>query len=209
MSDQATTTPAASLPLEAITHRIYLLRGQKVLLDADLAALYDVPTKRFNEQVKRNMARFPADFMFQLSDEEFAALRSQFATSNDQPTGRGGRRYLPFAFTEHGAIMAATILNNPRAIQVSVYVVRAFVQLRELIVSNKELALRLDDLENKTELMSLKHDTFEHNTRVQLKQIFDAIRELMEPPEQAAKRPIGFVLTVETPTKPKAAKVKK
>lgn len=197
------------LPLESITQRIAILRGQKVLLDADLAALYGVPTKRFNEQVKRNLERFPADFMFQVSEEEFAALRSHFATSNGQPAGRGGRRYLPYAFTEHGAIMAATILNSPRATQVSVYVVRAFVQLRELIVSNKELALRLDDLENKTELMSLKHDTFEHNTRVQLKQIFDAIRELMAPAEPVNKRPIGFVTPDDGPAKPKAAKVKR
>lgn len=199
----------AMLPLETITRHIYVLRGQKVLLDADLAALYGVSIKRFNEQVKRNMARFPSDFMFQLSEDEFAALRSQFATSNGQGAGRGGRRYAPFAFTEHGAIMAATILNSPRATQVSVYVVRAFVLLRELIVSNKELASRLDDLESKTEMMSLKADTFEHNTRLQLKQLFDAIRELMAPPEPAAKRPIGFVTPEQTPTKPKAAKVKK
>lgn len=192
------------LPLETIIQRIVLLRGQKVLLDADLAALYDVPTKRFNEQVKRNLERFPSDFMFQVSEEEFAALRSHFATSNGQAAGRGGRRYLPFAFTEHGTIMAATILNSLRATQVSVYVVRAFVQLRELIVSNKELALRLDDLENKVELMSLTHDTFEHNTRVQLKQIFDALRELMTQPAPAAKRSIGFVTPEEKPSKPKA-----
>lgn len=196
------------LPLEAITHRICVLRGQKVLLDADLAALYGAPTKRFNEQVKRNLARFPADFMFQLTEEEFAALRSQFATSNGQSPGRGGRRYLPYAFTEHGAIMAATILNSPRATDVSVYVVRAFVRMRELIVSNKELALRLDDLENKTDLMSLKQETFEHNTRVQLKQIFEALREMMAAPEPAKKRPIGFVTTDEPPAKPKAAKRK-
>ena len=197
------------LPLGSITQRISILRGQKILLDADLAQLYGVPTKRFNEQVKRNLARFPSDFMFQVTEEEFAALRSHFATSNEQPAGRGGRRYLPFAFTEHGAIMTATILNSPRATQVSVYVVRAFVQLRELIVSNKELALRLDDLENKTELMSLKSDTFEHNTRVQLKQIFEAIRELMAPAEPVKKRPIGFVTPDDTPAKPKAAKGKR
>lgn len=196
------------LPLESITQRIFVLRGHKVLLDADLARLYGVPTKRFNEQVKRNLARFPSDFMFQVTEDEAAALRSHFATSNGQPSGRGGRRYLPFAFTEHGAIMAATILNSPRATQVSVYVVRAFVQLRELIASNKELALRLHELENKTELMSLKHDTFEYNTRVQLKQIFDAIRELMAPPAPAHKRPIGFVTPDDTPAKPKAAKGK-
>ena len=99
----------ALVPAERLDRMILMIRGQKVMLDADLAELYCVPTKRFNEQVKRNLARFPADFMFQLTDEEFAALRSQFATSNE---GRGGRRYLPYVFTEHGAIMAATILNS-------------------------------------------------------------------------------------------------
>lgn len=102
---------------EAISLRILSVRGQRVIVAADLAALYDVPTKRFNEAVKRNLAKFPADFMFTLTDDEFAALRSQFATSN---SGRGGRRYAPRVFTEHGALMAATILNSPRAVEVSV-----------------------------------------------------------------------------------------
>lgn len=179
------------LPLEAITHRIVVVRSQKVLLDSDLAALYGVETKRFNEAVKRNLARFPADFMFQLSAEEFAALRSQFATSN-APAGRGGRRYLPRAFTEHGAIMAASVLNSPRAIEVSMYVVRAFVRLRELATTHQDLAKRLDALEEKTEELAMQHDTFTRTTRVQLKQVFDALREMMTPPEPA-KRPIGFV----------------
>ena len=188
------------LPLETITHRIVLLRGQKVLLDADLSALYGVETRRLNEQVRRNLERFPEDFLFELTDAGFANLKSHFATSS-----WGGRRTLPLAFTEHGAIMAASVLKSARAVDVSVYVVRAFVQLRELVVSNKEMALRLNDLENKTELMFLKHDTFEHNTRVQLKQIFDAIRELMAAPEAAPKRPIGFVTPDDGPAKPKAA----
>jgi len=187
------------LPLETITHHILLLRGQKVLLDTDLAILYDVPTKRFNEQVKRNLERFPADFMFQLSEEEWTALRSQFATLK---SGRGQhRKYLPFAFTEHGAIMAATILNSPRATEVSVYVVRAFVRLREVLASNKELSKRLDDLEQTTEAMALQHDSFARNTRAQLKQVFDAIRELMTPPEPQKKRPIGFMTGEEKPKK--------
>ena len=190
------STPSL-LPLETITHRILLLRGQKVLLDADLAALYGVPTKRFNEQVRRNLERFPEDFMFQLTEEEFAALRSHFATSNEKPAGRGGRRYLPFVFTEHGAIMAATVVNSPRAIEVSVYVVRAFVKLREVLASNKELAKRLDKLEQTTEALALQHDSFARNTRAQLKQVFDAIRELMTPPEPSKKRPIGFVISEE------------
>lgn len=192
------------LPLENITHRIVLLRGQKVLLDADLATLYGGETRRLNEQVRRNLERFPEDFIFEVSDDEFANLKSHFATSS-----WGGRRKLPLAFTEHGAIMAASVLKSPRAVEVSVYVVRAFVQLRELVVSNKELALRLDALENKTELISLKHDTFEHNTRVQLKQIFDALRELMATPEPVAKRPIGFVTPKDGPAKPKSARAKR
>jgi phage regulator Rha-like protein len=195
------------LPLETITHRILLFRGQKVLLDADLAALYGVTTKRFNEQVKRNQERFPADFMFQLSEEEFTILRSQFATLK---TGRGQhRKYLPYVFTEHGAIMAAMILNSPRATEVSVYVVRAFVQLREVLTSHRDLAKKLEELENKTEMMSVQHDNFAHNTRVQLKQVFDALRELMEPPETPKKRPIGFVTPEEKPAKPKAAKARR
>ena len=171
------------------------------MLDADLAELYDVPTKRFNEQVRRNLERFPADFMFQLTEEEFTALRSHFATSNKKPAGRGGRRYLPFVFTEHGAIMAATILNSPRATEVSVYVVRAFVRLREVLASNAELAKRLDDLEQTTEALAMRHDSFARNTRAQLKQVFDAIRELMTPPEPQKKRPIGFITGEEKPKK--------
>ena len=187
------------LPLETITHHILLLRGQKVLLDTDLATLYDVPTKRFNEQVRRNLERFPADFMFQLTEEEWAALRSQFATLK---IGRGQhRKYLPYAFTEHGAIMAATILNSPRATEVSVYVVRAFVRLREVLASNVELAKRLDDLERTTEAKAMQHDIFARNTRAQLKQVFDAIRELMTPPEPQKKRPIGFISGDEKPKK--------
>lgn len=190
------STPSL-LPLETITHRILILRGQKVLLDTDLAALYDVPTKRFNEQVRRNLERFPADFMFQLTEEEWAALRSQFATLK---TGRGQhRKYMPYAFTKHGAIMAATILNSPRATEVSVYVVRAFVRLREVLASNAELAKRLDDLEQSTEALAMQHDSFARNTRAQLKQVFDAIRELMTSPEPQKKRPIGFISGEEKP----------
>lgn len=129
------------VPLERIERRILLISGRKVLLDTDPAELYGVTTKRFNEQVRRNSARFPADFMFRLSAEQWRSLRSQFATLE---RGRGKhRKYLPLAFTEHGAIMAATILNSPRATEVSVYVVRAFVRLRELLASNRHLASAL------------------------------------------------------------------
>src|ERR1700736_328073 len=113
-----------------VESRILILRGHKVILDSDLAELYGVPVKRLNEQVKRNVERFPADFMFQLSAREHDHLRSQFATSKQ---ARGGRRYPPYAFTEHGAIMAATVLNSKRAVEMSVFVVRAFVRLRELL----------------------------------------------------------------------------
>jgi hypothetical protein len=192
-------------PLARIESRILLVRGQKVMIDADLAELYGVPTKRLNEQVKRNQERFPSDFMFQLT----AAEKAEVVANCDHLAKLKFSKSLPYAFTEHGAIQAANVLASPQAIEVGVYVVRAFVHLRELVVSNKELALRLDELENKTDLMSLKQETFEHNTRVQLKQIIETLRELMAPPpEPAKKRPIGFVTTDEPPAKPKAAKRK-
>ncbi len=170
------------VPVEHITQSILVLRGQKVLLDAELAALYGVGTKRFNEQVRRNRERFPADFMFQLTAEEHAALRSQIATLKP---GRGQhRKYLPNAFTEHGAIMAATVLNSPRAVEMSVYVVRAFVKLRELLGSNKELARRLNELEARIEKKLVTHDR-------EIAVMLAAIRELMHPPVPK-RRPIGF-----------------
>lgn len=174
----------ALVPTEDITRAILVLRGHRVLLDAELAALYGVTTKRFNEQVRRSAKRFPADFMFQLNAQEAAALRSQIATSNAPPQGRGGRRYLPYAFTEHGAIMAATILNSPRAVEMSIYVVRAFVQLRELISSNKDLARRLDQLEARIEKKLATHDDA-------IAAMLSAIRQLMNPPPPK-RRPIGF-----------------
>ena len=144
------------------------------MLGVDLAELYGVLTWRLNEQVKRNQGRFPIDFVFQLTTEENDALTSQIARSK---TGRGGRRTLPYAFTEHGAIMAAMVLNSPRAVEMSVHVVRAFVRLREMIASNKELAKRLDELEK-------KYDS-------QFKVVFHAIRQLMTPPMVPHRR-IGF-----------------
>ena len=184
------TKTKTSLPIERIAQAIVVIRNQKVLLDEDLAALYGVETRRLNEQVRRNAERFPADFMFQLSGEEYAALMSQFATSKP---GRGGRWKLPLAFTEHGAIMAATVLSSPQAVEVSIYVVRAFIKLREALGTNRELAAKLDALEQKTELLSLQHETFAGNTRAQLKQVFEALRQLMMPPTIQSRRPIGFV----------------
>ncbi|NOT14371.1 MAG: ORF6N domain-containing protein [Methylotenera sp.] len=166
------------VPVEALAQRILLIREQKVMLDSDLAELYGVTTKRFNEQVKRNLDRFPPDFMFQLNDAEHSALRSQFATSNNN---RGGRRYAPYAFTEHGAIMAATILNSPKAIEMSVFIVRAFVQLREMLSSHKELAAQLEALEHKVG----SHDQA-------IAGLIDAIRQLTTPTDKK-KRGIGFL----------------
>jgi phage regulator Rha-like protein len=164
------------IPAERIERSILLIRGQKVLLDSDLASLYGVTTKRLNEQVKRNIERFPVDFMFQLNGEEHEALRSQIATLK---TGRGQhRKYRPYVFTEHGAIMAANVLNSPRAIEMSVYVVRAFVRLREVLATHKDLARKLEELEKKYD--------------AQFKTVFDAIRQLMTPPPGPPKKQIGF-----------------
>ncbi|ELX09324.1 hypothetical protein Jab_2c13890 [Janthinobacterium sp. HH01] len=187
------------MPLARIESRILLIRGQKVMIDIDLAELYGVPTKRLNEQVKRNQERFPADFMFQLTATE----KQEVVANCDHLAKLKFSKSLPYAFTEHGAIQAANVLASPQAIETGVYVVRVFVHLRELVTSNKELALRLDELENKTDLMSLKQDAFEHNTRVQLKQIIDTLRELMTPPPTVPKRPIGFVTPDDRPAKGK------
>jgi phage regulator Rha-like protein len=139
---QPVKSVAPARPVEAL---IRLIRGQKVMLDTDLAELYGVQTKRLNEAVKRSPGRFPANFMFQLSLEERNCLRSQFATSK---TSRGGRRYQPYAFTEHGVVMLSSVLNSARAIQMSIIVVNAFVRMRELIAANKDLAARIEKLEH-------------------------------------------------------------
>jgi hypothetical protein len=177
-----------------------------------------VDTRRLNEQVRRNRNRFPQDFIFELTRDELNNLMSQFATSsliagNDEPASHGGRRKLPVAFTEHGAIMAATVLSSPRAVEVSVCVVRAFLKLRELVATHQGLAKRLDaleaKLEEKTESLAMQHDTFSRNTRAQLKQVMDALRELMVSAESppSLKRPIGFVHPQDA-TKPKGKAVK-
>jgi hypothetical protein len=180
----------------SIPTRIWLVRERRVILDSDLARVYGVSTKRLNEQVRRNRDRFPEDFAFQLTPEEFGQVRaglsptatqdpdqqevypnwSQFATSSAR---HRGAVYRPWAFTEHGALMAANVLNSPRAVRMSVEVVRAFVRIREMVNSHKELSRRLDELE-------MKYDR-------QFKVVFDAIRGLMIPPEPKTKRRIGFV----------------
>ena len=172
-----------------IQNRILTLREQRVILDADLAVLYDVATKVLVQAVKRNAERFPSDFMFQLSAEEWSALRSQTVTSN---TGRGGRRTAPYAFTEQGVAMLSSVLGSARAIAVNIEIMRTFVRVRALAATHDDLAKRLTELEDKTEALAMQHDTFSRNTRAQLKQVFDAIRELITPPEPP-KRPIGFV----------------
>lgn len=167
---------------QTIADRIQIVRGQKILLDTDLAELYGVPTKVLIQSIKRNNDRFPSDFMFQLGDDEWNRLRSQIVTSN---AGRGGRRYAPYAFTEQGVAMLSSVLNSPQAIAVNIEIMRTFVRLREASIANKELLLRLDQLESRAEL-------FEHETRTQIRQIFDAIRHLIATPAKT-KHPIGFV----------------
>src|SRR4029077_8430988 len=165
---------SALVPQERIEQTILVIRGHRVMLDADLAILYGVPTKRLNEQVQRNKKRFPSDFMFQLIPVEVERLRSQSATSK---TGSGGRRYRPYVFTEQGVAMLSSVLHSERAIQVNIAIMRAFVQLREIIASNKGLARRLNELEKK----------YDGQFRV----IFEAIRELMAEPKPKSRR-IGF-----------------
>jgi hypothetical protein len=180
-------------PLPAlIQSRILLLRDQRVLLDADLAQLYAVETRALVQAVKRNTKRFPADFMFQLNAEEFLALKSQTVISNTTGHGRGGRRTAPYAFTEQGIAMLSSVLNSERAVLVNIEIMRTFVRVRELAATHSDLDQRLKMLEDKTEAIAMQHDTFSHNTRKQLRQVFDAMRELMTPPEPV-KRPIGFV----------------
>jgi hypothetical protein len=163
-------TPLALVPVEHIARAILVFRGHKVLLDAELAALYGVSTKRLNEQVKRNAERFPEDFLFRLSAVEVEALnRSQIATGSQK---HRDPRFPPYAFTEHGAIMAATILNSPRAVEMSIYVVRAFVKLRDLLSSNRELARRFAQLETRLDKKLTEHDEA-------IAAILSAIRQLM------------------------------
>ncbi len=163
------------IPAASLEQRIHLVRGVRVMLDEDLAQAYGVTTKRLNEQVTRNRKRFPADFMFQLTAEEASVLRSQFATSR---SGWGGRRTRPRVFTEHGAVMLASVLNSPSAVAASILVVRAFIRMRELVAVHRDLAKRLDELERK----------YDAKFRV----VFDSIRALMQPPQPPPKRQIGF-----------------
>jgi len=166
--------PSSLIPVGRIEKAIYLIRGEKVMLDSDLAELYCVETKALNRAVKRNSRRFPPDFMFRLSSEEVSRLKYQIGTSKK---GRGGRRYLPYVFTEQGVAMLSSVLNSERAVLVNVEIMRTFVKLRQMLASHAELSRRLDDLES-------KYDR-------QFKVVFDAIRQLMSPPRSGRKQ-IGF-----------------
>jgi len=164
---------AELISTEVIATRILIVRGKRVMLDSDLAVLYEVETKRLNEQVARNRKRFPKDFMFQLSREEADSLRSQIATSK-----RGGRRYLPFVFTQEGVAMLSSVLNSERAIMVNIQIMRAFTQLRRMLLTNRTLKRKIEEMEKKYD----KQFTI----------VFQAIKQLLEPPLRKEKRVIGF-----------------
>jgi len=162
------------VPQEVIQQRIFVIRGQKVMIDRDWASLYGVQTKVLNQAVRRNIERFPRDFMFQMTKEEFENWKSQFVTSNSD---KMGLRKRPLVFTEHGILMLSSVLNSDRAIQVNIAIMRTFVRLREFLASHKDLARKLEELEKKYD--------------AQFKAVFDAIRQIMTPPEPP-KRRIGF-----------------
>jgi ORF6N domain len=167
-----------AIPVEFIERRIYLVRGQKVMLDSDLARMYQVATKVLNQAVRRNLDRFPADFMFQLTPVEDGSLRSQFVTSN---SGRGGRRRPPYAFTEHGVAMLSSVLRSKRAVQLNILIIRAFVRLREYLGTHKDLARKLEDIERTQQ---------EHGAHI--RQIYGYIQRLRGPGQEPPKRRIGF-----------------
>ena len=166
----------AQVAENAIVDKIYIIRGQKVMLDKDLAEMYHVEVKRLNESVKRNIIRFPDDFMFQLADEEWQNLKSQFVTSS-----WGGARKLPFAFTEQGVAMLSSILNSETAILVNIQIIRVFTKMKQLLIDNKELFIKIEKLEK--QLMGHDED---------LKNIFVILKKLLQKPETAARNPIGF-----------------
>ena len=177
-----------TVTVHRIEPRIQLVRGAKVIIDADLAELYGVPTKALNQAIRRNASRFPPDFRFQLT----AAEKNEVVTNCDHLTKLKFSRALPYAFTEHGAIQAANVLASVQAVEMGIYVVRAFVKLREAAIEHRDLSRRLEALEEKTDALAMDHESFSRNTRVQLRQLLDALRELTTHPDPP-KRPIGFV----------------
>lgn len=182
MAKKKTKSPQVSLPVDRIEKRILLIREQQVMLDTDLAELYEVETKVLNQAVKRNIKRFPDDFMIQLTKEEYEVLRSQTVTL--ESSGRGKhRKYMPYAFTEQGVAMLSSVLRSERAVEVNIQIMRAFVKLREVMATHKDLARKITELEK-------RHASHDENFRV----VFDAIRRLLEPPPAKKKRRIGFVV---------------
>lgn len=169
-----TSSKTSIVLLDVISRKIHLVRGNKVLLDSDLALLYHVPTHRLNEQVRRNKSRFPSDFMFRLNTKEHSALISQIAISK---IGRGGRRNMPHAFTEQGVAMLSSVLNSDRAVKVNIAIMRAFVQLRQILATHRELAEKLKELEKK----------YNKNFKI----VFEVLNKLIEPP-LVKSRPVGF-----------------
>lgn len=168
---------------QAIINQICFIRGQKVMLDLDLSRLYDIPVKRINEQVKRNAERFPPDFMFQLTSSELDNLRSHFATSS-----WGGRRYLPYAFTEHGVLMLSSVLNSPVAIQVNIRIVRIYIRMRELLLANKEMLQQWEKLERRLDEQGVS----QQKLATEMQQVFSLLKELLQPERRTRKR-IGYV----------------
>jgi ORF6N domain len=186
MTELQQSAPAHSV----IGSQTHLLRDQRVMIDSDLAELYGTQTKVLVQAVKRNLARFPSDFMFQLTADEFSILRSQSVTSS-----WGGRRIPPYAFTEQGVAMISSVLGSPRAIAVNIEIMRTFIKIRQLAATHRDLAKRLDEIDEQMQKLAVNHDSFSRNTRAQFKQVFDALRELATSPEAPAppKRPIGFI----------------
>jgi hypothetical protein len=182
----------STAPALQIETRILTIRGQRVMIDADLAQLYGVPTKALNQAVKRNATRFPSDFMFQLTSSE----KAEVLTNCDHLQKLKFSKVLPYVFSEHGAIQAANVLASPQAVEMGIYVVRAFVQLRQISAAHADLAKRLSELEWTTEKLAQNQDNFSRTTREQLRQVFDALRQLAAPPDPP-KRPIGFVIQPE------------
>lgn len=186
LSPQASTNSPAGDP--SIATRILIIRGLRVIIDADLAAMYAVPTKRLNEQVKRNPARFPSDFMFQLTVDE----KAEVVANCDHLHKLKFTKALPYAFTEHGTVQASNVLGSSQAIEVGLHVVRAFAQLRQLSTAHNDIALRLSDLEQNNRLLTQSHNQLSEATQSDIAQLFEAVRQLMQTPEPA-KRAIGFI----------------
>jgi hypothetical protein len=184
MKKQIVKEPTSLVPVEIIQSKIYLIRGHKVMLDKELSELYGVSTKRLKEQVRRNLKRFPEDFMFELTWEEAESSRSQIATLK-----KGGNvKYLPFAFTEQGVAMLSSVLNSDRAIEINIQIMRVFTKLREMMISHKDLARKIEDLER-----NFQEKFQEHDKKIIL--IFNAIKELLADKEEAVKKrgPLGFI----------------